>query len=684
MWIKANNPNQIENWRSLKKKSIIFFSSFIEKRRLVSFFSIFLLITFLTNICTGQNRQYFSEIPLFENGKNGYACYRIPAIIKAPNGDLLAFAEGRVNGCSDFGNVDILLRKSSDNGISWSKQKIVADYGKLQAGNPAPVVDLLDSQYPNGRIFLFYNTGTADESATRNGKGLREILYSTSTDNGETWSKPSNITMEVHRPMHPPKYNFKEDWRTHANTPGHAIQLTRGDQKGRIFVPANHSQGAPQNGFKEYNAYAFYSDDHGKSWKIGEHINIPSANESIAVQLSDGRIMQNIRYQSGESKNRIVAISSNGGTNWDTTYIDKNLLDPICQASMIDYETPMGQRVLLFSNPHSQKNREKMTVRASFDNGQSWLLSREIRSGESAYSDLVIQEDQKIGLLYEHGNDGGIHYAHFNWNWLVNGKNNTDNKFVKKLISSDLAKGYEFKLAPPILEYDALLFENATNVMANLDYPNVRIHYTLNGGSPSENDPLFEKALTITQSSILKVKAFHDQCLPSETTKAKFTQVGKKLDIKKATFTYPANTNYSGGGGLSLFDHKKGTLNFHEKEWSGFGGDNCEITIELEKETEFSQVTLSHLSDTDSWIFPTSGVDVYISNDGKEFSKIYTANYPAPKGPTQKELLFLDHKFEMQRSKFIKIVVKNFGSIPEWHDGKGTPAWLFVDEILVK
>ena len=148
----------------------------------------FSLLIFLSTPSFGQSIQTFKEQALFTNGTDGYNCYRIPAIITAPNGDLLAFAEGRVKGCNDFGDVDIILKRSEDNGLTWGALTVVASNGQLQAGNPAPVVDFLDPEYPNGRIFLFYNIGDASEHAIREGNGLREILYITSTDNGQTWT----------------------------------------------------------------------------------------------------------------------------------------------------------------------------------------------------------------------------------------------------------------------------------------------------------------------------------------------------------------------------------------------------------------------------------------------------------------------------------------------------------------
>lgn len=382
-----------------------------------------LILAFLicSSIVNGQVQSFF-ELPLFENGKNGYSCYRIPAIIQAPNKDILAFSEGRKHGCSDFGDVDIVLRRSQDGGLSWAEPEVVLDNDTVQAGNPAPVVDLMDPEFPNGRIFLFYNTGNNHESEVRKGNGVREIWFITSTDNGNTWSNPSNITMQVHKPLQPSfnlAYIFKEDWRSYANTPGHAIQL----MSGRIFVPANHSEGAPQQGFNEYRAHAFFSDDHGKTWQLGASVDHPSSNESIAVQLPNGYIMQNIREQNGSSRNRLVALSSDEGVTWDKIYLDTNLISPVCQASLIGFKAPDGKNLLLFSNPASKEKREKMTIKASFDQGKSWPVSRLVRQGPSAYSDLLAISANEIGLLYEHGNNGGIFFSKFNYWWIIGGNN---------------------------------------------------------------------------------------------------------------------------------------------------------------------------------------------------------------------------------------------------------------------
>jgi sialidase-1 len=633
-----------------------------------------------------QEGQYFREVPLFVNGQDGYACYRIPAIIKAPNGDLLAFAEGRVNGCSDFGNVDIVLKRSTDNGLTWSASKLVADNGVLQAGNPAPVVDMLDAKFEHGRIFLCYNTGTASEYEVRQGKGIREVWYITSEDNGHSWSTPTNITQQVHRINNPEinsTYQHRDDWRSYANTPGHAIQLTKGKHAGRIFIPANHSHGAPQDNFNDYQAHSFFSDDHGKTWQLGASVGIPSSNESIAVELGDGSIMQNIRHQNGKSRQRIVALSSDGGMTWDSTYFEKQLPSPVCQASILSYTTPRGDSVLLFSNPANPNSRHGMRVRVSYDEGKTWLFSRLVREGESAYSDLVAQADQQIGLLYEHGNDGGIHYTHFNYSWLIGGQNNTDNPWVKKLTQPDLANGFQFQLADPILEYEEVFFKASTSIAAKLDYKGTKIHYTLDGSTPGEHSPVYTHAIELSQNATVKFRAFHPNSRPSNVVSQRFFKISDAKPIEYLKMAHFPSEQYPGDGAKTLVDLKKGSLNFREPAWLGFSGADVDLVIGFGKEENISKITASMLVDPGSWIFQPQSIELWSSSDGATFEKMGEKQLKALTENSASGLNFFDLEVPTFQSKFIKVVLKNIPQIPDWHPGAGTPAWLFVDEILI-
>ncbi|SOD92133.1 sialidase family protein [Spirosoma fluviale] len=374
------------------------------------------------SFATDSAQQAIVETTVFQNGEGGYLCYRIPAIVKTPKGILLAFAEGRRTDCGDFGDVDIVLRTSKDNGQSWSPIQTAVDFGTQQAGNPTPVFDLSDSRFPNGRLFLLYNTGTASEADVRKGLAVREVWYKTSTDGGQTWSEPVNITTQVSRPNKPdvnPGYAFPEDWRSYANTPGHALQLQKGRYKGRIFVAANHSEGQPQPQFRDYRAHGFYSDDHGKSWQLSPTIPYPGGNESTAAETTDGGLLLNARNQSGDVKNRLLTFSASAGERWDPVVVATDLPDPVCQGSMINYQPRRGQSVLLFANANSQTSRINLTVRVSRDNGKSWSAGKTIYAGSSAYSDLVIQQDNRVGVLYEKDDYTNITYACFRYDWLI-------------------------------------------------------------------------------------------------------------------------------------------------------------------------------------------------------------------------------------------------------------------------
>ena len=356
------------------------------------------------------------SIPVFVSGNDGYKSFRIPAIVKAKNGDLLAFCEGRVNNAGDFGNIKIVLKRSADNGKTWSALQIVASNDSLQAGNPAPLVDLTDPRFPQGRIFLFYNTGDGHEMELRKGKGHRDVFYKTSTDNGKTWSEATDITLQVNRIYQPqinPLWNFKEDWRTYANTPGHALQFHEGKYKGRIYVAANHSSGDPKPELRDYQAHGYYTDDHGATFKLSETVPFEGSNESTAAQLTNNSLLMNSRNQTG--KYRIVSLSKDGGVNWDTTFVDHNLPDPICEGSLLNIGTKKGKSVLAFCNNDSKKSRDSLTLRISFNEGKSWKKKFLIEPKNTGYSDIVKLSKEKIGVLYEADDYKEIKFIRVKW-----------------------------------------------------------------------------------------------------------------------------------------------------------------------------------------------------------------------------------------------------------------------------
>jgi sialidase-1 len=369
------------------------------------------------------------EVPVFISGTEGYRAYRIPAILRLSGKTLLAFAEGRVNGPSDWGNIDIVMKRSTDGGRTWSPLQVVVDDDTLQVCNPAPVMDRTDPAYPGGRLFLFYNTGNVPEREIYKGKGVKLSWYTTSSDGGKTWSAPVNITSQVdklNKPELDPSWNHPEDWRYYANTPGHAIQLEGAPYRGRLFVAANHTQGPPLPHGGSGFAHGYYTDDHGRTFHLGNSIGLSGSNESTAVELSGGRVLMNSR-NGGGPKYRIEAFSPDGGMTWDTTYLDFQLPDPGCEGSVVQAGRHMGRPVIAFCNEASQHKRDSLTLSISWDEGRTWakrLLVDHCGAGTpgstpvrdySAYSDIIYLGGKKVGILYEKGHYGRIVFKVVKW-----------------------------------------------------------------------------------------------------------------------------------------------------------------------------------------------------------------------------------------------------------------------------
>ncbi len=335
-------------------------------------------------------------VRVFTNGTEGYACFRIPAILRTPHGTLLAFAEARRSSCADFGDVRIVMRRSRNGGKTWGPLETVAENGSLQADNASPVVDLLDPRFPRGRVFLIYTTGNAPEPDVLQGKGTRRVWYRTSLDEGVTWTAPVELTSSVKLPS----------WREYATGPGHALQLTQGAHAGRIIIAAYHSQGPPLPDGRAYEANTFYSDDHGSTWKLGGTVNAPGSNESTLAQ-SAGGVVLNSRDQA-RSQARTVSISADGSESWRSTFVARDLPDPQCEGSMIRYAAPRARSVLLFSNPGNRTERRDLTISVSFDGGWTWPKHTVLYPGPASYSDIVLLPKGRLGVLWECGDPDGI------------------------------------------------------------------------------------------------------------------------------------------------------------------------------------------------------------------------------------------------------------------------------------
>jgi sialidase-1 len=347
----------------------------------------------------------FTEQDLFVSGQGGYHTYRIPAIVATKTGTVLAFCEGRKKGRGDSGDIDMLLRRSTDGGKTWGKTHVVWDDAGNTCGNPAPVVDR-----ETGAIWLLmtHNLGRDREHEIIEGKsdGTRTIWVTHSTDDGARWAKPVEITATTKEP----------DWTWYATGPCNGIQLTHGEHKGRLVVPCDHIEA----GNKRYYSHVIYSDDHGKTWQLGGSSPQHQVNECTVVELADGRLLLNMRNYDRAKHSRQICFSNDGGTTWKDQRHDEALIEPICQASILRYSWPDGSTPgrILFANPASRTGRDSMTVRMSLDEGKSWTKSKLIHSAGSAYSCLVRMPDGAVGCLYEKDGYQRISLARLPLRWI--------------------------------------------------------------------------------------------------------------------------------------------------------------------------------------------------------------------------------------------------------------------------
>ena len=325
-----------------------------------------------------------SEFNYIDNqGTDGFELYRIPAIVKSKSNTLLAFAEARkARSNGDSGDIDLVVKRSSDNGKTWSKQITIWNDGQNTCGNPVPIVD------DRGRIHLLmtWNFQTDKWGAITNGTGedSRRPYYTYSDDDGITWAQPVEITSSVK----------KEKWDWYATGPCHGIQIQKGIHKGRLVAPNYFT--TRESGKVTSYSHIIYSDDYGKTWKPGEPTPVGGVGECSVAEIGEGTLMLNMRADEGFYRKSCTSID--GGLTWSSPQISIDQIDCKCQGSILS----IGGAVFL-SNAASATERINMTIKKSTDNGKNWKGQYTVYEGNSGYSDIVELSDSQIAIIYEGG-----------------------------------------------------------------------------------------------------------------------------------------------------------------------------------------------------------------------------------------------------------------------------------------
>ena len=349
-------------------------------------------------------------VDVFKAGVDGYFAYRIPSFITAPNGDLLVFCEARKNNLNDDGNIDLVMKRSTDGGKAWQKQELIYEEGgeaRIKYGNPTALVDEETSV-----IWLATNRDYLTDRGSRAG-GL--LVLFRSNDSGKTWSKPIDISKSIRQ----------SDWGHHAFGPGIGIQLKHGKHKGRLIYPANFRRSFDKR--QPSYSHVIISDDHGKTWRRGGVLGDYTNECQIAEIVDNGKSgllinMRNHRGRGGFPKKsgyRLVARSFDGGESWDTEKMDRALNEPPCQASLFRYSFAKNGEFsrILFANPVGP-GRSNLRVRVSYDEGRTWPHAKLVSLDSAAYSCMVRLPNDRVGVIYERDNYRKIAFCEFPIRWL--------------------------------------------------------------------------------------------------------------------------------------------------------------------------------------------------------------------------------------------------------------------------
>jgi sialidase-1 len=378
------------------------------------------------------------KVDLFRSGQDGYDVCRIPGIVVTPKGTILTYCEAR-RGRGDWGSIDILLRRGTLGGKTWSAPHKIAEAPLPHRKNPVSPVEKQgrpdDLTYNNPVAIVDPVTGAIHFLFCLE---YERCFYQRSDDDGVSFSPPVEITATF------AGYRDQYDWKVLATGPGHGVRLA----SGRLVVPIWMSLATASHAHRPSAVSTIFSDDAGRTWQRGDIVAnhgdlLANPSEMAVVELADQRVMLNIRSESPQHR-RAIAVSPDGATRWTAPQFDSQLPEPICMGSLCRFsaERTQGKNRLLFANPNNldredgkqtpgvSRDRKNLTIRLSYDEGRSWAVSKTLEAGPSAYSDLAVGPEGTIYCFYERGRRGKdktdglpcLTLVKFNLEWLTDGK----------------------------------------------------------------------------------------------------------------------------------------------------------------------------------------------------------------------------------------------------------------------
>ncbi len=368
--------------------------------------ALLLCLGLLLNGCAAKQeviQQEISHVDVFTSVQDGYHTYRIPAVETAPDGSLLVFTEARKYNRHDPGthgnDIDLVYKRSTDAGKTWSEMRVLDDPGERWAScNPVTLLDRTTS-----RVWLFHNRTRPDRSSAsaRVGTDDSQAWARYSQDNGLTWSEPRDLT-GIARDV--------EHWGSSFFGPGGAIQ----NAAGRLIVPVSQTTGKGDGDDRStpttWTAFTIYSDDHGETWTRSKLVSSASSENQL-VELADGNLLMDARQDKGPT--RWIFLSSDGGQTWSaprTGQVVPPIASGIERYSLASAEDDRNR--ILWTGPRGP-GRQTLVLRVSYDEGRTFTNERIISEEKAAYSDITLLADRSIGVIWERGGYAFLTFTRF-------------------------------------------------------------------------------------------------------------------------------------------------------------------------------------------------------------------------------------------------------------------------------
>lgn len=337
------------------------------------------LILMMLSCCTYTLHAQSDEQRLYAPGDYGSRNWRIPAVRCLADSSILIVNDMRKFNEGDLPeDIDVVCRRSTDGGRTWSEPLTIARGTGVGQGYGDPA--LVETR--TGEVLCAFAGGNGLWASSL--ENPQSIYICRSTDHGQSWSAPENITATVWGPTadNPSCKPYEGGF----IASGNGLLLTHGPHAGRILIAAalcrNHNT---------LDNFVLYSDDGGHTWHLSG-LAYSNGDEAKLVELNDGRLLMSVRQQGA----RGYAISHDSGQTWGEQGHWPEMATNACNGDLIRYD----DTTLLHSIPNSMK-RENLSLFFSRDEGKTWGNPVTICAGGSAYSSLTLLPDGSIGIYYE-------------------------------------------------------------------------------------------------------------------------------------------------------------------------------------------------------------------------------------------------------------------------------------------